>query len=394
MKSKILKLAVAAQLLTALTTTVAASTGGGNGGDVFICKDPSKNVVLDYYEGLEKGMFKSFGDSKLTLEENFLEWIKLLERTDTSRAIRFKQIGLEMINDIKQIEAGEVLVGKWISFTDGNLTDISDSEELVNPVDCVKYQIAIQTDQKRGEKLLKIQRQLWNQIPTNQQAVMLAHELVYRDFISKGATDSKDARYYNQMVMSGEIDRMNTLCDYYNFITGLKDNFRIDLKYPGSKVNFGLTKGLVCDGSLFSLPKDHAYRYQIDNLNIVWVNKFEANTTIKNPLSNPVLEDNLQLFQVLGVLDPASTKLVLDAAAESKIDVSKFSAPSHDISIGLDITKSTNLSFDVEADSYRLNNVRLRLARMNNIFVRNIVMRADLIFLNGVKKVIIHGVVK
>ena len=394
MKSKILKLAVAAQLLTSLTTTVAASTGGGNGGDVFICKDPSKNMVLDYYEGVEKGMFKSFGDSKLTLEENFLEWIKLLEKTDTTRAIRFKQIGLEMINDIKQIEAGEVLVGKWISFTDGNLTDISDSEELVNPVDCVKYQIAIQTDQTRGEKLLKIQRQLWNQISTNQQAILLAHELVYRDFISEGASDSKDARYYNQMVISGEIERMNTLCDYFNFITGLKDNFRIDLKYPGSKVSLGLTKGLICDGNLFSVPKGHSFSYQIDKLNKVNVYNLESASTTVHPFSNPVPVENFLLIQPLGVLDSASTKMVLDAAADSNIDVSKFSAPSHEIYLGLDKTKSTNLSFDVDADSYRLNNVKLTLGRFDTIFVRNIVMKADLIFLNGVKKVIIHGVVK
>ena len=60
------------------STSFAKSTGGGNGGDVFICEDPSQNVILDFYEGKEKGMFENFGDPSKSLTENYLKWISLL----------------------------------------------------------------------------------------------------------------------------------------------------------------------------------------------------------------------------------------------------------------------------------------------------------------------------
>lgn len=213
--------------LMMMNTAIFARSGEkGNGGDVYICKDPSQNMILDFYEGVDYKMLESFGDSSMSLDENFLLWISLLDKIDHHRAMKFKKEGLEIIGVITGLISGKIEESDLVGFTNKKLADIPDSAELTVPDNCEKHQLVIQTDsrhQERGEPRYKIQRSLWDQISSNQQALMVAHEIVYREFIERGAENSRDARYYNQMVMSGRFSQMK-MCDYVNFLRSKFDD--------------------------------------------------------------------------------------------------------------------------------------------------------------------------
>lgn len=358
---------LASQLLSGLTA-LAESTGGGNGGDVFICKNSNDNMVLDYYEGIDKGMFDSFGDPRLSVEENFNLWIETLAKTDVARAVEYKERGLKIIKDIKKVETIGGM-GELVSFTNADLVDIPDSLELIAPKNCEKKQLVIQTNQERGEKLLKIQRQLWGQINNVQKAVIIAHEVVYEEFLKNKATDSRNARYFNQMVISGEINYFK-LCDYFKFIGDLKlrsvfvGNYR-DGQYNG----YTFSPGNKCEENKIDyewkpflwLPTSRAM------ISVKEVEVVDGTAGANNEILR-VTRSNLK-FDGVGVVSEVSTRIYNDRAVslifqkfeEAGVEVPKKFKEANIVELHLTSQSSIDLTQQEVRGMYTLNEVKFYL---------------------------------
>lgn len=281
----------------------AESTGGGNGGDVLICKNPAKNMILDYFEGIDKGLYKSFGSPAFSVKENFDLWVANLAKVDYARSKFFREIGTDILQQIKDLESGKIQVAKFVNFTDSELIDIPDSQELIIPKNCQKQQLVIQTNATRGEKWLKIQKDLWTQLDNVQKAIIITHELVYYDFIlANNAKDSRDARYFNQLVMADAFSGMS-VCDYFKFLGTHLPDTKMNLQNQNGTDFISLEpEKMSCEGDHFqAINKNDSYKIKISHFNLLTFSQLKISSAETSPFES---ED---LFPEIGILDAFST---------------------------------------------------------------------------------------
>jgi hypothetical protein len=89
------------------------------------------------------------------------------------------------------------------------LTDIPDSLQLALPGGCKLAQLVIQSpDSRLGQKRYAINGDLWKLMDSTSQMGMMLHEIIYRDQIDLGHTDSRWTRYFNALLFSNSIDSM------------------------------------------------------------------------------------------------------------------------------------------------------------------------------------------
>lgn len=170
----------------------------GNGGDVVICSGKPGAELLDFYVGRRNlNLLPRLGRiEKLEYNEsapNFDQllpvlpiveyWLEQLARLDPDRAVQYTEV-LRQFPD------------QWRLLKDQDFDDINDLGDILIERNCRLEQIAVQqrpTSRFDGHYL--VSQKLWD-LTTDvlQRAGLLLHEIVYRDAIRRGHSDSYRVR--------------------------------------------------------------------------------------------------------------------------------------------------------------------------------------------------------
>lgn len=165
----------------------AAETTVGNGGDLVVCRHQDGSIksveLLDYFEARElRGIHADINSAAEALDR--------LKRLSPKRAARY-QLAVNEFHSNALFKAGI------------ELTDISDSDHDLLPSGCKVEQLAIQRKPQFPEdKLYLINKDLWDLMSARDQAGLILHEVIYRDTLDAGKTDSRTARYFNSIISS------------------------------------------------------------------------------------------------------------------------------------------------------------------------------------------------
>ena len=181
-------------LCASLATSFAmAETTVGNGGDLVVCRDSQGNIksteMLDYFEGRElRGLHISVNSAEDALQR--------LSRLSPRRADRYRTL-------IQNFSANAL-------FKSGvELTDVPDSDHDILLKGCKIEQLAIQRKPVFPEdKLYLVNKDLWDIMSAKDRAGLILHEIIYRDTLDEGKTDSRTARYFNSLISSTEFEAL------------------------------------------------------------------------------------------------------------------------------------------------------------------------------------------
>jgi hypothetical protein len=183
-------------LVLALSASAFAKGGEvGNGGDVFQCQN-SKSVLVDIYEAqAERGIKLDLGPPRLALFSKVDMAIKRLTRLSPIRAKMYSDQAHNFFSEASLIP-------------DAQLTPIQDVYNWATPDGCVLKQIAVQiVPQFPQDKRYLVSKDLWDQLDDDSKAALILHEVIYREAISLGFTNSISVRYFNSLIFSHELDQ-------------------------------------------------------------------------------------------------------------------------------------------------------------------------------------------
>jgi hypothetical protein len=183
-------------LVFALRTSAFAGGGEvGNGGDVFQCQN-SKNVLVDVYEAqAQRGITLDLGGPRLDLFSKIDLAIKRLERLSAARAKVYHDQAHNFFNEAALIPGAQ-------------LTPVPDVYNWVTPNGCVLKQIAIQhAPEFPQDKRYLVSKDLWDTLDDDSKAALILHEVIYREGISLGFTNSIAVRYFNSLLFSHQLDQ-------------------------------------------------------------------------------------------------------------------------------------------------------------------------------------------
>jgi hypothetical protein len=168
----------------------------GNGGDVLLgCENNSFNgKVLDYYEAESLlGLQIDLDSTNSSPEQIAMNALSRIPSFDGERRSRLQGWVTEFMSDAV--------------FAPGiQLKRIDDSGELGIPKGCRLEQAAVQEDPRFPEaKRYLVSKDVWDLMDKKNQAGLILHEVIYREAISYGHTDSIRTRYFNALISSGKI---------------------------------------------------------------------------------------------------------------------------------------------------------------------------------------------
>lgn len=244
-------------------TSLFSYSGGnvGNGGDVMLCKKADglfKAIeLLDYYEAKTlRGMKIDLGSNKLTPIEKVQYALKRIEKFSPRRYLKYRDWAQKFFDESQ-------FVGN------ANLVDVPDSEIPVFPDGCKLEQIAIQkTPTFPEDKRYLVNLDLWNLLDDDNKAGLILHEIIYREGIELGQTNSKGVRYFNSIISSLQIEQM-TLDQFMNLISTVGFNSievgNIELTevkfYPDGKIHYAhVVKGtLLINGKEIEIERLISY---------------------------------------------------------------------------------------------------------------------------------------
>lgn len=163
----------------------------GNGGDVIICSG-KKPLVLDVWEqsSLNNGKI-ALGEPKSSYLDKATYAVNRLSGIDEGRKHQY-------LKRIKSFESETAFLA------DAELTPIPDVLNVALPKDCELKQLAIQQKQvtEKDPKYV-INKELWDQLDSDNQAALVLHEIIYREAIQyRNHTDSRMVRKFNGFVLS------------------------------------------------------------------------------------------------------------------------------------------------------------------------------------------------
>jgi len=185
------------------------SEGGkeiGNGGDVVVCKNDDGSIksieLLDFFEARTlKKLNYNLGPNNLSVENKIMIALKRLEHFSSERAKLYREQADILLNDENETS--------FVANT--TLTDIPDSLHLALPNGCDIEQIAIQNNPIfSDDPRYVINQDLWNRLDNNNKAGLVLHEIIYREAIKNGHTNSIRTRRFNALLSSDKIENYNT----------------------------------------------------------------------------------------------------------------------------------------------------------------------------------------
>ncbi len=203
----------------------------GNGGNALVClklgtKEISSVSLLDYYEAQNRWDFTiSLGDKTLSVDEKIELVLTRLAKFDPNRADDYRKQAAEFSSNT--------------NFWPGvRLRAINDANIIGLPSGCVVSQIARQMEPEvSSDKYFVIAKDLFDLMDTDQKAGLILHEIIYREFISRGHTQSPAARHFNALLSSEQFAQLNLMSYLKQLQTNklsfvYKKIFPIDLDAP------------------------------------------------------------------------------------------------------------------------------------------------------------------
>ncbi len=169
----------------------------GNGGDVIKCEDSRPLELLDYFEAVKiRGWSIDLGNGETS--KDMVEFaIRRLESYSPTRAELYRNYASTFFEEAKFLE-------------ETNLTDIPDSNHIALPRGCSIAQIANQSEPLfDGDKRYLIANDIWKELPERDQAGLILHEIIYREAISLGHSNSVSVRILNAVISSNRINQMS-----------------------------------------------------------------------------------------------------------------------------------------------------------------------------------------
>ncbi len=209
---KLLVLLLCAGFITHLShaqTRSPLNKGGGqhvgNGGDVVFCPSgqPFQIMALDLYEAMVRFKSKKQLVSinwQLAKDDEHPEGFKNIGAEDLAYKLLAKDIQIP----IPQRQVLQVGIENWTSqaafLEDIELNDVPDSQHVGIPEGCKIRQLVVQgplvgLNFNLQDIYYIVDQALWAMLPRFQQAMMILHEMYYRDEVLRGATNSLITRF-------------------------------------------------------------------------------------------------------------------------------------------------------------------------------------------------------
>ena len=189
---------VALSLITALAAGSQAFAGPGDagGGNAVVCKEDDGSVkaqVLDYYEAkLLNDITIDLGAANLTYQQKVDVALNRLAEVDLGLSNTLKKSAEEFYKSTAFIEKAR-------------LEPVPDSKHIFIPEGCDISQIAVQIQREYpGQKIYYVNKKIWDLMDSDSKAGLVLHEIIYRNAIAGGATDSKGARFMNSVISSAD----------------------------------------------------------------------------------------------------------------------------------------------------------------------------------------------
>lgn len=177
-------------LLLLCPLSVLAQAGGsvGNGGGTLICKDGVK--TLDSDEAVVRYHFKLDLPKHADWKRNAQELIDRLKPVSPMRVALYSRW-------LRTFES------EWDPLSKAQFSETPDSKHVTIPDGCKFLQGVIQVRPRfPEEKRYFINQKVWPRLPADQKAMLVLHELFYREALSYGHEDSSAARYLTGLVSS------------------------------------------------------------------------------------------------------------------------------------------------------------------------------------------------
>lgn len=211
-------------------TFVSAAVAGerGNGGDVVVCRNDDGTIIsvelLDYYEGRVMRKLPVIEYSDLP-DEEFFEKIGKKINSMEDYFVGFSGYNSKMLmENIREYRQ----TGNWSSpevlFTEEDLTDIPDSDELIIKRGCKVEQIAIWLKKTYPEDpQFIIHAGLISHLSERDLRGLVIHEILYMALADRNSergcrmNNSVPVRYYHQKLLSRPFE-MFTFKDHLNFV--------------------------------------------------------------------------------------------------------------------------------------------------------------------------------
>ncbi len=192
-------------LITTVCPLLAFAGTEGHGGEVVIC--PGQQALMyDVYEAtaIREGLHLDLGPANLSAAQKVKLALSRYAQRDPVRAARF------------QVKADAFLSEAKIG--DFDLEPLTDANHIALPPHCTISQLIDQREPELpGDKRYFISQRLWNQLNSDQMAVAILHEIIYRLAIDMGQTDSVGSRALNSYIFSGKITSLSDK-EYYDLL--------------------------------------------------------------------------------------------------------------------------------------------------------------------------------
>lgn len=232
-----------------------ASNVRGNGGDVLLGCDNLENngKILDYFEAESfLGLKIDLGAKEQSPDQIAWNALSRIPDFDKARKDRLQGWAKEFMSDVV--------------FAPGiQLKQINDSNEVSIPKGCRLEQAAVQETPMFPEaKRYLVSKDVWDVMDDENRAGLILHEIIYREALSFGQTDSVRTRYFNALVSSGKIasvaqvDYNTTLASagFPNACQTYKGTLLCFVYGTVTEPKFGDRKGLLAAPQMLPVWKD------------------------------------------------------------------------------------------------------------------------------------------
>lgn len=172
----------------------------GNGGGVILCPPSSNNPVelLDYFEA------RKLRNISIDIDSMSGTW---------------KEKAQAVINRLgKQSQLRQKIYSSWLATFENEMmilagvefNTVPDAMNIGIPEGCKYAQAAVQiSPQFSGDRRYYISESIWKQMSESQKAGLVLHEIVYREALSYGHSNSVATRYFVGLISSAKIAAMS-----------------------------------------------------------------------------------------------------------------------------------------------------------------------------------------
>ncbi|UXR65881.1 hypothetical protein EZJ49_06420 [Bdellovibrio bacteriovorus] len=257
----------------------------GNAGFVLACAG-KKPVVLDLHENSTRQLGKIQFSSATTVTAKALDIISRLDSYDGGRAAQYKSWALSFFNE-----------AQWIH--DAAFNQTPDLGMVIIPNDCRLEQVIFQRNPSVLNKTrYMIDENLWSQLDSDNQAALIVHEIIYREFMNSVTKElaSERIRIFNLVAHTNALQGL-TLPEYIallqelHFTSYISQNLKFTIgfaSYDKGWLNLPLTlnaDGNVIKGTLAAqqtfIRKHISYSCNTTELAALGLVKLDDNGTLR-----------------------------------------------------------------------------------------------------------------